>query len=101
MIVRHYFKNFVAVIQDCSILIYCTIDGMTYISNYRLPKGVDHITIDGEYIRILFKDGEFMYQVKFEDGDCIVGDIFTSDGDEHIDSFMCHDFNEDIILEDI
>jgi hypothetical protein len=51
-----------------------------------------------EYVYI-YLEGSTYLQVKFEYDTCIVGDIFTNNGD-HVEAFMIHDFMDDEELGD-
>lgn len=60
---------------------------------YKIPERITKIEHDTEYV-FIYVEGNKFYQFKFEEGNFLVGDIFTVEG-EHIDSFASHVFGED------
>lgn len=96
MILRYFKKDFVIILQDGVLTIHCKIDGKSYNREYKLPYVVDHVTCDGDYMRILFADEDVWYQLKLEDEHGIIGDIFN-----HIDSDFCEPWAMHCFLDDI
>lgn len=75
---------------DNEVVITCNGETRTY----TIPEKIVKIQHDTEYV-FLYVEGKKFYQFKFEENNFLVGDIFTNDG-EHLDSFSCYVFGEDI-----
>lgn len=73
--------------------------GDLFSREYDIFDKVCSVDMNGEYVVLHHLDSLCFTQLKFEYGSCIVIDEFDSQG-EHINSIGCHDFNDDIVLED-
>ena len=61
---------------------------------YNIPNKLKEIEIEGEYVFLIYKNE--VYQIKFDVDGNFIGDIYDTGGN-HIDSFACFNFYEEIL----
>jgi hypothetical protein len=84
--------------SDNVIRVICNIEDDNKDRYYSVLGEVTKVEMIGEYVYIYVKSeriGDRLYQLKFEGESGLVGDIFSFDGEDHIDTFACYDFIED------
>ena len=82
--------------QDGVLTIHCQLGDRSYDRTYDMPYVVDHITMDGDYMRILFADEDVWLQIKFEGDSGVIGDMFNNIDEDYCEPFACYDFRDDV-----
>ena len=101
MIVRSVYENYQIKVSGNILEVTCELEGqlLTRVYEFHLDsKDFLSVHCNGQYV-ILYrgrKDGGGCHQLKFESNHEIIGDTFNDVG-EHVESFACHDFYDDVI----